>query len=73
MGVGFLVTPTVGSKIIRALEIIQVKKLVPNAILWINIFQVMIFGLYDFYNKPDMIKIGIQTREILQVQSQMLE
>ena len=35
----------------------------------INIYQVMIFRLYSFYNKCKMIKIGDQTREKSQVLS----
>ena len=35
--------------------------------------QVMIFRLYTVYNKHEMIKIVNQTREILQVLSQVLE
>ena len=55
---------TVSSKIIQALEIIWVKKLIPNAVLWKkNICQVMIFRLYTVYNKHKMIKIGSQNRE----------
>ena len=38
-----------------------------------NVCQVMIFSLYTVYNKHEMIKIGIQTREKLQVLSQVLE
>ena len=37
----------------------------------INICQVMIFRLYTVYNKCDMIKIVNQTREILQLLSQV--
>ena len=39
----------------------------------INIYQVMIFGLYAMYNKHNMIEIGNQTREKLQVLTQVLE
>ena len=49
---------TVGSKIIRALQIIRIKKLIPNAILGNNFCQVMIFRLCTVYNKRKMIKIG---------------
>ena len=64
---------TVGSKIIRALEIIRVKKLVPKQILRANICQVMIVRLYAVYNKHEIIKIGIYIREKSQVLSQVLE
>ena len=50
---------TVGSKIIRAIEIICVKKLTPTMqFSGINIYQVMIFGFYTVDNKHEMIKIG---------------
>ena len=39
----------------------------------INISQVMIFRLYTVYKKHEMIKIGNQTREKLQILSQVLE
>ena len=39
----------------------------------INIGQVMIFRAYTVYNKHENIKIGNQTREKLQVLSQVLE
>ena len=39
----------------------------------INVCQVMIFRLYTVYSKHEMIKIGNQTREILQVLLQVLE
>ena len=39
----------------------------------INICQVMIFRPYTAYNKHEMIKIFSQTREELQVLSQVLE
>ena len=57
---------TIGSKIIRALEIIRVKKLILNT-FFLNICQVMIFWLYTVYNKYEMTKIGNQTREKSQV------
>ena len=63
----------VGSKIIRALEIILVKKLIPNAIHKINICQAMTFRLHNVYNKQEMVKIGNQTREKSQELSQVLE
>ena len=55
---------TVDSKIIRALEIIRVKK---NSYVIqfyeINNCQVMIFWLYTVYNKYEMLKFGNQTIE----------
>ena len=39
----------------------------------INVCQVMIFRLYIIYNKYEMIKIGNQTGEKLQIFSQVLE
>ena len=39
----------------------------------INICQVMNFRFYTIYNKHEMIKIGNQTREKLQVLTQVLE
>ena len=57
---------TVGSKIIRAFEIIHVKKRIPNAFK-INTCQVMIFRLYTVCNKHEKIKINNQTREKSQV------
>ena len=39
----------------------------------INVCQVMIFRLYTFYRKHEMLKIGNQTREKSQVLSQVLE
>ena len=51
---------TVGSKIIRAIEIICVKKFIPNVVMEINICQVMIFRLSAVYNKHEVIKIGNQ-------------
>ena len=47
------------SKIIRALEIIRVIKLISNAVYEINICQV----LYTVCNKHEMIKISNQTIE----------
>ena len=64
---------TIDSKIIRAFEIIRVKKLIPNAVYEIYICEVMIFKLYTVYKKQEMIKIGNQIREKSQVLSQMLE
>ena len=49
---------TGGSKIIRALEIIRVKKLMFNEFYEINICQVIIFRLYIVYSKHNMIKIS---------------
>ena len=39
----------------------------------INICPIMIFRFHAVYNKHEMIKIGNQIREKLQVLSQMLE
>ena len=68
-----LFSPKVSSKIIRALEIIRVKKLITNAFYEIHICQVMIFRLCTVYNKHQLIKIDNQTREKSQVLSQVLE
>ena len=48
----------VGSKTVRALEVILVEKLILNQFYEINICQVMIFEFYIVYNKYEMIKIG---------------
>ena len=64
---------TVGTKINPSLEIIRVKKLMPNAALGKNIYQVMIFGFYTVYKKNEMVKIGNQTIEKSQKLSQMLK
>ena len=63
----FVIQDTVSSKIIRALEIIDIKKLIPIQFYEINICQVMIFRLYTVYNKHDMIKIDNETRKKAQV------
>ena len=55
---------TVGSKIIRALEIIRVKNF---TFYEMNTHQVMRFRLYTVYNKHEMIKTVNPTREKLQV------
>ena len=64
-------TNTVGKKSIRALEIISVKNSYLIQFYEINIFQVMIFIFYTVYDKHELIKIGNQTREKSQVQSQV--
>ena len=64
---------TVGSKIIRALEIMRVKKLNLIQLYKINICRIIILSLYIVYKKHEMIKIGNQVREKLQVLSQKLE
>ena len=64
---------TISSKIIRALEIIRIRKLTPNAFFEINICQALIFRRYTVCNKLKMIKIDNQTREKSQVLSQVLE
>ena len=69
----FMFLRTVGSKIIRALEIIRVKKPIPNAVLWNKFCQVMIVKLYAVYSKHEMIKSGNQNKEKSQVSSQVLE
>ena len=58
-------------KIIRAFEIIRVNKF--SVFYEINIYQVMIFRLYTVYTNHEMTKISNQTREKLQVLSQVLE
>ena len=64
----------VGSKIIRALEIIRVKKLILNIQFYeINICQIRIFRLYTVHNTHERIKISRQTREKSKVLSQVLE
>ena len=64
-----LISNTVGSRIVRAHEIIRNKNLISNLVLLKNICQAMIFRLYTVYNKHEIIKIGNQTREKLQVLS----
>ena len=64
---------TVGSKIIRAFEIIRAKKLIPKTVFEINICQLIVFRIYTVYNKHETIKIDNQSREQLQILSQMLE
>ena len=63
--------PTISSKIIRALEIISVKK---DTFLMqfyeINIYKSMIFRFYVVFNRHQLIKIGNQTREKSQELSQ---
>ena len=39
----------------------RVKKLIPNAVCEINIYQIMIFRHYIVDNKHELIKIGNQT------------
>ena len=68
-----LYTVTVGSKIIRVLEISRVKKLIPNAVLSKQYLLSHFFRIYTVYNKHDMIKIGNQTIKKSQVISQLLE
>ena len=64
---------TVGSKIIRALEVIRSKNSYLMQICEINIHQVIIFMFYNVYNNHEMMKIGNQIREKLQVLSQVTE
>ena len=47
---------TAGSKIIRALQIIRVKKLILIQFYKIKICQVIIFRLYTIYNKLEIKK-----------------
>ena len=63
----------VGSKTVRALEVILVEKLILNQFYEINICQVMIFRLYTVYNKHEIIKIVNHTREKSHVIFQVLE
>ena len=51
---------TVGSKIIRALEIVRIKKLIPDAPLLQNIYQNI--RLYTVDNKHEIIKFHNQIR-----------
>ena len=62
-------TYTIGSKIIRALVIIRVRKFLLNTILWNKHLQIMIFRLYAVHNKHDDSKIGDQIRKILKYYS----
>ena len=64
---------TVGSKIIRALEIVRVKNSYLMQFYEIKVRQFTIFSLHIVYNKHEMIKIGNQIREKLQALSQVLE
>ena len=66
-------TITVYSKNFQALEIIRVKKFIPNAVYEINVHQVMIFKFDAAYKKHQMIEIGNESREKIQVLSQVLE
>ena len=61
------------SKVIRAVEIVSVKKLIPNAIFGNKYLSVMIFRLYIVFNKHEMIKIGDHKREKSQVLLQVRE
>ena len=64
---------TVDRKNIRALEINCVKNSYLMQFYKINVCQVMILRFYTVYNKQAIWKIGNQTREKLQVFSQVLE
>ena len=64
---------TAGSKIIRALEIIRVKILIPNAVVRNKYLLFVIFKLHNVYNKHGMMETVNQTREKTQVLSQVLE
>ena len=66
-------TSTVGSKIIRALDMIRVKNLYLIQFYNINICQFIIFRLCTVFNKHEMIKICGQTREKSQVLSKVLK
>ena len=61
------------SKIIRALEIVLVKKLISNASSCKNIYQNIIFKLCIVDNNHEIIKFYNQIREKSQVLSQVLE
>ena len=61
----------ISSKIIRALDIILLKKLTPNAILWKKFMSS--YDLYAVYNTHGLIKNDSKTREKLQALSQVLE
>ena len=54
---------TVDSKVIRALQIIPIKKLISMQFYEINICEVMSFRLHTVCKKHGMIKIGNQTRK----------
>ena len=59
---------TVGSKIIRALEVNSGQKIsYVMQFCEINVYQVMIFRLYTVYSKHEMMEISNQTREKPQV------
>ena len=64
---------TIDSKIIRAVEIIPVQKLIPNIVLLNKYLLNHIFKLYAVFNKHEMIKIVNETKGKSQVLSQMLE
>ena len=61
---------TIGSKMLRELQIIRVKKRKPNEE---NICLVINFRFYIVYNKHGVIKIGNQTRVKAQVLSKVFE
>ena len=69
----FIITFSVGSKIILAFEINLVKNSYLMQFYEINICHVMIFRIYIVYKEHEMIKIGNETTEKLQVLSQVLE
>ena len=64
---------TDGRIIIQVLMRNRVKILYLMQFYEINVYQVIIFKLYIFYNKHEMIKICNHTREKLQVISQVLK
>ena len=64
---------TVCSKIIRALVIIRIRKLIPNGVLWNKYASNHDLRLYTVFNKHDEIKIGDQNKEISQIVLQVLE
>ena len=63
----------VGSKIIRALEVIRDKILISNAVLLNKYLSNYVLKLYAVYNKYQMIKMNKHTKEKSQVLSQVLK
>ena len=66
------ISAKVGSKIIRAVEIIRVKNSYLMQFYEVNICEGMMFMFYTVYNKHVITKNDTQTRENSQVLSQVL-
>ena len=63
-----MIKNTVGSKIIRTVEIVHVKKLIPNAVLSNKYLSSHdLYRIYAVYKKHQTAKIGNENREKSQV------